>query len=64
MPHRRAALRVKRIDAERLHARTVEMTALTIERMMDTQQRAVATALLIQQSRACIRRSMWLSHSA
>jgi len=65
MPHRRAArLRVTRADAERLRIRSEEIAALMLDRMGDSHRRAVATALLVQQSRSRIRRSMWLSRSA
>jgi len=64
MPYRRSAhLRVKRADADRLHARTVEMAALTFQRVADGRQRAVAAALLVQQCRARVRSAMWLSRS-
>src|SRR5215468_8097616 len=64
MPYRRSAhLRVKRADADRLHARTAEMAALTFQRVADGRQRAVAAALLVQQCRARVRSAMWLSRS-
>ena len=65
MPHRRLErLRVKRADADRLRTRGEEMAVLTADRRADSHRRAVAAALLVQQSRARIRQSMWLSRSA
>ena len=65
MPHRRVErLRVKRADSDRLRIRGEEIAALTADQMADSHRRALATALRVQQSRARIRQSMWLSRSA